>query len=92
MTKRIAFIGYENVQGIDLVAPLEAFATGGFAAIRAEWLARHAYQDARVSLSTDFAAPREGTCRGVDSDGALLLEIDGRVERVLSGEVSLRPA
>ena len=76
----------------ELLATLEAFATGGFAAIRPEWLARHAYQDARVGLSTDFAAPREGACLGVDSDGALLLEIDGRVERVLSGEVSLRPA
>ena len=26
------------------------------------------------------------------TDGALLLEVEGRVERVLSGEVSLRPA
>ena len=76
----------------ELLATLESFAVGGFAAIRPEWIARHACQDARVSLSTDFAAPREGLCRGVDSDGALLLEVDGRVERILSGEVSLRPA
>jgi transcriptional regulator GlxA family with amidase domain len=27
MTKRIGFIGYQDVQGLDLVAPLEAFAT-----------------------------------------------------------------
>jgi BirA family biotin operon repressor/biotin-[acetyl-CoA-carboxylase] ligase len=77
---------------IELLATLETFATAGFAAIRPEWMARHAFQDARVSLSTDFGAAREGICRGVDTDGALLLDVDGRVERILSGEVSLRPA
>ncbi len=76
----------------ELLTTLEIFAAQGFAAIRPEWMARHALQDARVSLSSDFGPPREGVCRGVDSDGALLLEIDGRVERILSGEVSLRPA
>lgn len=75
----------------ELLATLEIFAAGGFAAIRAEWLARHAFQDIPVRLTTEFASPREGICRGVDSDGALLLEVDGRLERILSGEVSLRP-
>jgi hypothetical protein len=27
----------------------------------------------------------------VNEEGALLLEVDGRIERVLSGEISLRP-
>ena len=76
----------------ELLATLDNFAAGGFGAIRAEWTARHAFQDSLVRLSSDFGPPREGICRGVDSDGALLLEVDGRVERVLSGEVSLRPA
>ncbi|MDK9704230.1 MAG: biotin--[acetyl-CoA-carboxylase] ligase [Sulfuritalea sp.] len=76
----------------ELLTTLESFATGGFAAIRPQWLAHHAYQDARVSLSSDFGPPRAGICRGVDADGALLLDIEGRVERILSGEVSLRPA
>ena len=76
----------------ELLVALESFAAGGFAAIRPQWLAHHAYQDARVSLSSDFGPPRAGICRGVDTDGALLLEADGRVERILSGEVSLRPA
>ncbi len=76
----------------ELLATLETFAAQGFAAIRPEWMTRHALQDARVSLSSDFGPPREGLCRGVDVDGALLFEVDGRVERVLSGEVSLRPA
>jgi BirA family biotin operon repressor/biotin-[acetyl-CoA-carboxylase] ligase len=76
----------------ELLTALESFGAGGFAALRAEWMARHAWQDAAVSLGSDFAPPRAGICRGVDSDGALLLEVDGRIERVLSGEVSLRPA
>jgi len=75
-----------------LLERLEQFAGAGFASMRDAWTARHAYQDAQVVLSADFGAPRQGICRGVDSDGALLLECDGRVERVLSGEVSLRPA
>ena len=75
-----------------LLERLEQFATGGFAPMRNEWTARHAYQDAAVVLSADFGAPRQGICRGVDADGALLFEVEGRVERVLSGEVSLRPA
>lgn len=75
----------------ELLHTLESFAGGGFAAIRAEWLARHAFQDALVTLTSDFGPPAAGVCRGVDTDGALLLEVDGRIERILSGEVSLRP-
>jgi BirA family biotin operon repressor/biotin-[acetyl-CoA-carboxylase] ligase len=76
----------------ELLATLELFAAAGFAALRPEWLARHAMQDVPVLLSSDFGAPRAGICRGVDSDGALLFEAGGRSERILSGEVSLRPA
>lgn len=77
---------------VELLATLEIFAAQGFAALRPEWMARHAFQDAAVLLGSDFGVPREGRCRGVDGDGALLFESDGRIERILSGEVSLRPA
>lgn len=76
----------------ELLATLEIFTQDGFAAIRPEWMMRHALQDDRVALADDFAAPIEGICRGVDSDGALLLEVDGQLRRILSGEVSLRRA
>jgi len=76
----------------ELLATLEEFAAAGFAALRDDWVARHAFQDVPVLLSADFAAPREGICRGVDTDGALLFETAAGIERVLSGEVSLRPA
>jgi BirA family biotin operon repressor/biotin-[acetyl-CoA-carboxylase] ligase len=55
-------------------------------------MARHAFADAPIRLLADFAPPRKGICRGVDVDGALLLEVSGQIERVLSGEVSLRSA
>lgn len=76
----------------ELLATLESFGSAGFAALRTEWLARHAFQDVPVSIASDFGAPVVGICRGVDVDGALLLDVDGRIERILSGEVSLRRA
>jgi BirA family transcriptional regulator, biotin operon repressor / biotin---[acetyl-CoA-carboxylase] ligase len=75
---------------VELRTVLDTFAVDGFAVLRDDWLARHAHQDVPVRLLSDFAPPRDGICRGVDADGALLLEMNGRVERILSGEVSLR--
>lgn len=77
---------------VELLAVLTAFATGGFAALRDGWRTRHAFEGKPICLLSDFAPPRHGICRGVDMDGALLLEADGRIERILSGEVSLRQA
>jgi BirA family biotin operon repressor/biotin-[acetyl-CoA-carboxylase] ligase len=76
----------------ELLAVLGVFAAHGFAALRADWTALHAFENAPVQLLSDFAPPRAGICRGVDDDGALLLETGGRIERVLSGEISLRSA
>lgn len=75
-----------------LLAVLEDFAAAGFAALREDWLARHAFQNRPAVLLSDFSSPRTGICRGVAADGALLLELDGRLERILSGEISLRAA
>lgn len=76
---------------LELRATLDTFAQHGFAALRRVWQARHAFENAPVRLLSDFAPPREGICRGVAVDGALLFEADGQVERILSGEISLRP-
>lgn len=77
---------------VELRVVLETFAAGSFAVLREDWTAHHAFENVPVRLLSDFAAPRDGICRGVDLDGALLFEEDGRVGRVLSGEVSLRGA
>ncbi|MRR10347.1 biotin--[acetyl-CoA-carboxylase] ligase, partial [bacterium] len=68
------------------------FAERGFSAARQEWLARCLHMDADITLLSDFAPPRSGRCRGVAADGALLLETESGIERIISGEVSLRLA
>lgn len=77
---------------VELRTVLDTFAATGFVGLRAEWTARHAHQDVPVRLLSDFAPPRDGICRGVDVDGALLFESMGKIERILSGEISLRAA
>lgn len=71
---------------------LVEFAERGFSASRQEWLARCLHMDADITLLSDFAPPRSGRCRGVAPDGALLLETESGIERIISGEVSLRLA
>jgi BirA family biotin operon repressor/biotin-[acetyl-CoA-carboxylase] ligase len=76
----------------ELVATLDAFAVDGFAGQKSAWLARHAWQDRPVRVFGDGGAQRDGVCRGADDDGALLLEHDGKLERIHAGDVSLRSA
>jgi BirA family biotin operon repressor/biotin-[acetyl-CoA-carboxylase] ligase len=71
---------------------LETFGSDGFAALRDRWSALNAYAGAPVRVISEFAVPVEGVCMGVDVDGALLLETPVCVQRILSGDVSLRPA
>ncbi|HEY3850822.1 MAG TPA: biotin--[acetyl-CoA-carboxylase] ligase [Steroidobacteraceae bacterium] len=73
----------------ELLSMLGDFERSGFAVFREEWLALDALagRNSRV-LAGDGSV--EGTARGVDGDGALLLEVGGRLERHVSGEVSLR--
>lgn len=65
------------------------FIEAGFERFRRDWESLDALRDAQVDLHTG-AARRRGTARGVDDSGALLVEIDGQCERVISGDVSLR--
>jgi BirA family biotin operon repressor/biotin-[acetyl-CoA-carboxylase] ligase len=76
----------------ELVIALDTFQSGGFSALRGDWLARHAHQDQPVRLLDEHAPTLEGLCRGVDEDGALLLETEAGLSRILVGEVSLRPS
>ncbi len=75
---------------VELLKTLETFGAQGFAALRPRWTALHAFENAPIRLLSDFSPPREGICRGVDVDGTLLFESGGCIERILSGEVSLR--
>jgi BirA family biotin operon repressor/biotin-[acetyl-CoA-carboxylase] ligase len=76
----------------ELAGVLATFAAGGFAALRPEWLRRHAWQDQAVAVAGEGGEAAAGVCRGVDDDGALLLETAAGVRRVYAGDVSLRRA
>jgi BirA family transcriptional regulator, biotin operon repressor / biotin---[acetyl-CoA-carboxylase] ligase len=75
-----------------LHAELTRFEFAGFSSLREAWLDRHAFNGRAVLLLSDFSEALEGICRGVDADGALLLETGAGMQRIISGEVSLRPA
>ena len=75
---------------IELARVFDRFARGGFAVLRDQWQARHAWQDKPVRLLRDGRIEKEGICRGADSDGALLVQTAAGVERCLSGDLSLR--
>lgn len=74
-----------------LCESLEEFAQRGFEPFREEWCEADALR-ARPARVQHGAEVLEGIARGIDADGALLLEVDGRLARFVSGEVSLRPA
>lgn len=72
-----------------LVEALMAFESHGFAPFAAEW-DRH---DVTLGKPVRVHQGRESTLgigRGVDADGALKLEVQGKLQRILSGDVSLR--
>jgi BirA family biotin operon repressor/biotin-[acetyl-CoA-carboxylase] ligase len=58
--------------------------------LRAAWTKRLAGRGERVRIETD-AGPRIGEFSGVDYDGALLLIVDGVIERIIVGDVVLGP-
>ena len=75
----------------ELAVAFDRFAADGFAALRDDWHARHAWQDRPVRLLRDGRVEKEGICAGADADGALLVRTPDGIERCLSGDVSLRP-
>jgi BirA family biotin operon repressor/biotin-[acetyl-CoA-carboxylase] ligase len=73
----------------ELLSMLEQFEQEGFAPFRDSWLGLDALRGRSAQvLAGDRAIA--GMARGVDADGALLLESAGLMQRFLSGEVSLR--
>lgn len=71
---------------------LVAFEGAGFAALREEWQAAHAYHSRPVSLFLPSGAQERGEVVGVADDGALLVRTPEGVQRFASGEISLRAA
>lgn len=74
----------------ELALALEEFGARGMSAFADEWQGADALANRPVRVLQGEQA-LEGLARGVDADGALLLDAgDGR-RRILSGEVSVRP-
>lgn len=75
----------------ELLASMRQFEREGFDAFAAEWRRRDSLMNAPVRvLSANETI--SGIARGVTSDGALLVEVNGKTQRFMSGDVSLRPA
>lgn len=75
------------------IALLRDYARDGFAAAAAEYQAADALRGRPVRVLGGSATPLcTGIARGVDIDGALLVEQDGQIRRIIAGEVSVRPA
>lgn len=67
------------------------FEREGFAPFLAEWIAADALQDRPVEVHRHDRVD-SGTARGITPEGALRIEIAGRIDEVTAGEVSLRRA
>jgi BirA family biotin operon repressor/biotin-[acetyl-CoA-carboxylase] ligase len=84
---RVAFAA-RLLGGLDAAYAL--FLHRGFAALRHRYEELHCLTGCDVAI--DGTPPLTGTVRGVDDAGALLVEHAGEVQRVVSGEVTLRGA
>jgi len=65
--------------------------TRGFAAVRPHWEHYSALTGKRVTV-VDAGTREEGVVRGIDADGALLLETSSGMRRVIAGDVTLEGA
>ena len=73
-----------------LVELFANFAATGFAPYRAEWLDAHVLDGQSVELSS-AAGVDYGTVRGIEADGALIIEdAAGDRRRIISGDVTVR--
>lgn len=77
---------------VALAGVLDRFAVDGFACLKTEWQQWHAWQDQPVQILGESEQPLVGLCRGVDEAGCLLLETASGIEKIHSGDVSLRRA
>lgn len=74
-----------------LTTTLDRFQSDGLAAFLEAWRARDLLLDRQVVLH-GARGKVSGIARGIDSDGALLLEQEGLIQRHHAGDISLRAA
>ena len=69
---------------------LPAFDQNGFKAYQEQWMRWDAFQDTEVSISGLGKESLTGIAQGVDSAGALLLQVADKTTPIHAGDVSLR--
>jgi BirA family biotin operon repressor/biotin-[acetyl-CoA-carboxylase] ligase len=74
-----------------LIETLVRFELAGFATFRAAWSTLDVLAGEDVVVHSGERT-QEGRACGVDQDGALMLEHEGRVQRIVAGEATLRRA
>lgn len=72
-----------------LLDVLHTFNEGGLGSLLAEWNACNIYQDKMITLLLGTREV-EGICRGIDIQGALLLEYGGAIQRFHGGEIRIK--
>lgn len=73
-----------------LVRVFDRFAAAGFAGVKSDWQAWHAWQDDPVSILDESGECLAGICAGVADDGALLVSTESGVVEVYAGDVGVR--
>ena len=69
---------------------LERYLIEGFGYFRAEWRELNAYQNQQISFALPDGERCEGEVIDVDENGALVLEVAGKVKRFISGEIQIK--
>jgi BirA family biotin operon repressor/biotin-[acetyl-CoA-carboxylase] ligase len=86
----LASFGTPPARSAELAQALIEFGARGLGAFADEWSRADTLAGRPVRV-LQGGQPLEGVARGVDGDGALLLDVSGGRQRILSGEVSVRP-
>ncbi len=71
------------------IAAFTEFGRAGLAPFLAEYRAADSLADRAVHIHGGNG-PASGTARGIDTDGALKIEHEGRIHRIIAGEISVR--
>lgn len=74
-----------------LIDRLQIYEKEGLNKMIEEWHAQDIYLNKPIQLITGDRTTM-GFCRGINNQGALMLEVDGEVKPIYGGEVSVRPA
>ena len=74
----------------EMIAILDQFQAGGFAAFKGEWLAVHVLQGKQVNVLAGDGKITHAVVTGVNDDGSLIVLQNSRETALSSGEVSLR--